>query len=66
MLKQVNGKYIFICNCLIIYVIVGFFASLMADYHRTFITSSQSDNADQFSRLISLTVAHQVKENLYK
>jgi|JI81BgreenRNA_FD_contig_31_7127742_length_1030_multi_3_in_0_out_0_2 hypothetical protein len=66
MLKQVNGRFIFIRNCLVIYVMVGFFASIIADSHKTFQLSSQSENAGQFSRLISLTVAYQANENLYK
>ncbi|BAQ66387.1 hypothetical protein [Geminocystis sp. NIES-3709] len=66
MLKKVNGQFLFIRNCLVIYVVVGFFASLMADSHKSFLLSSQSYNASQFSRIISLTVAHQARENLYK
>lgn len=66
MLKQVNCRFIFIRNCLVIYIIVGFFASVIADSYKSFQFSSQAVNAGEFSRLISLTVAHQAKENLYK
>lgn len=66
MLKPVNVRFIFIRNCLIIYVMVGFFASIIADSYKTFQLSSQSNNFSQFSRLISLTVVNQANESLYK
>lgn len=66
MLKQINVKFTFIRNCLIIYILVGFLSSLVADVHKSFQMSSQSSNTNQLSRMISLVVAYQVKENLYK
>lgn len=66
MLKPVNVRFIFIRNCLVIYVMVGFFASIIADSYKTFQLSSQSNNFSQFSRLISFTIVNQAKENLYK
>jgi hypothetical protein len=66
MFKPINSQYNFLRNCLIFYLVVGFFACLIADSYKNFQMSSQSDNASQFSRMISLTVAHQAKETLYK
>jgi len=66
MFKQINPKFRFLCNCLIIYVLVGFFSSLVADSHQDFQITSQSDLASQFSRIISLGVAYSAKESLYK
>lgn len=66
MLKQINVQYNFIRNCLIIYILVGFLSSLIADAHKSFQMSSQSSNTNQISRMISLVVAHQANENLYK
>lgn len=66
MFKKINMPVVFCRNCLIIYIIVGVLASLMADSYKSFQASSQSVNASEFSRMISLKVAHQAKENLYK
>lgn len=66
MLKQINIQFTFIRNCLIIYILVGFLSSLVADVHKSFQMSSQSGNTNQLSRMISLAVAYQAKENLYK
>ncbi|BAQ60654.1 hypothetical protein GM3708_1060 [Geminocystis sp. NIES-3708] len=66
MLKQINVQFSFIRNCLIIYILVGFLSALIADSHKSFQMSSQSGNSNQLSRIISLAVAYQAKESLYK
>ncbi|MBL1210887.1 hypothetical protein [Geminocystis sp. GBBB08] len=66
MFKPINPQFRFLRNCLIIYILAGLFSSLIADAHNSFQMSSQSDNANQFSRIISLSFAYQAKESLYK
>lgn len=66
MLKETNISFGFIRNCLVIYILVGFFSSLIADSHKSFQMSSESSNMNGLSSMISLVVAHQAKENLYK
>ena len=51
-------------NSIILYVLVACFASLLADFHRNYQGSLQADNADKFSRIISLGVAYQAKQVL--
>lgn len=51
-------------NCIILHLLVGCFASLLADFHKNYENSLQANNADKFSRLISLGVAYQTKQTL--
>jgi hypothetical protein len=39
------------------------FASLLADFHQNYQQSQQANNASKFSRIISLGIAYQTKQN---
>lgn len=66
MLKLTNSPRKFCLNCIITYGIVGICAILIADSHESFLHSSQGENASNFSRIISLSVAHNWKQQLYR
>ena len=51
-------------NSIILYLLVACFASLLADFHRNYQGSLQANNANMFSRIISLGVAYQAKQVL--
>jgi hypothetical protein len=54
---------IFGCNCLLLYLFVGFCSTILADIHQSFQLSYQSDNG----KMIPLRhMAYTVKENLSK
>ena len=60
------SKFSFCRNCLVAYLLVGICSALIADFHKNFQISSQSANAANFSRVMSLTVAKSVKNNFSK
>lgn len=55
---------LFIRNIMIVYVLVGILASFLADFHQNYQNSLQAENANKFSRVISLGVAYQTKQIL--
>lgn len=66
MYKLINHNWKFCRNCLVAYILVGISSAMVADFHQSFVTSPQSENASTFARIISLSVAHGVKQNLYR
>lgn len=50
-------------NCVILYLFSALFASLLADFHQNYQQSQQANNASKFSRIISLGIAYQTKQN---
>ena len=55
---------LFIRNIMIVYILVGIVASFLADFHQNYQNSLQGENANKFSRVISLGVAYQAKQIL--
>lgn len=64
MFNLLKQQSLFVRNCLIVYFIVGFLANTLAESHRNFQQSSQSTNAQTFSRVISLSLAYNAKQSL--
>lgn len=64
MLNLIKSNSLLIRNCLIVYLIAGLLANILADSHRSFQESSQSANAHNFSRVISLGMAYSAKQSL--
>jgi hypothetical protein len=56
-----NG--LFICNIIIVHLLVACFAILLADFRQNYQGSLQQSNANKFSRVISLGIAYQTKQN---
>ncbi len=57
------GKnHLFLCNCVIVYLLCAWFAVFVADFHENYQKSQQANNAENFSRIISLGVAYQAKQ----
>jgi hypothetical protein len=44
------------------YLLCAWFAIFVADFHANYKKSQQANNADKFSRIISLGVAYQAKQ----
>ena len=65
MFNLIKPQSIFLRNCLIVYLIVGCLASILAESHQSFRQSSQSINAHNFSRVISLGLAYNARQSLY-
>lgn len=66
MFKPILFSFTFWRNCIMAYILVGIFSSLMAESHQNFQISNQWENGYRLSRLVSLGVAYSLKENLYK
>lgn len=63
MLKNLAKNSPFIRNIIISHLLVACFANLLADSYQSYENSLQADNANKFSRVISLGIAYQAKQH---
>jgi hypothetical protein len=63
MFNNLKSNSVLIRNYLIIYVIVGLLANVLAESHRSFQQSIQSDNSYTFNRVISFGFAYHAKNS---
>lgn len=58
-----SDNSILIRNCVILYFLSALCGSVLADSHQNYQQSQQANNADKFSRIISLGIAYQTKQS---